>query len=209
LNFAAIGRLSPGATIQQAQSELDALQRTLTASPTPGGGNVTIAGELTPLREHVIASSRRGLEVLLAAVGAVLLIACLNVTNLMLSRSAGRARELAVRSAIGATRGRLARQLFTEGVVLSLISSGVAVAMADTILRLLVGNAPIDIPRLDEVRIDGGTLLFAAMVAMTTALIVGLLPAWRLPDASLQGGLKGRGRRRTAGAFTGRHARSS
>jgi predicted permease len=190
LNFAAIGRLSRKTTLPQAQSELDALQRTLTPPAGPGGGNAKIAGEFTPLREHITAGSRRGLEVLLAAVSVVLFIASLNVTSLILSRSLARSRELAVRSAIGATRGRLSRQLFTEGLVLTLTSGGVAVAIVGVTLRLLVLAAPVDIPRLDEVRIDGAVLSFAAILTLATSLIVGLLPAWRLSRLSQQAVLR-------------------
>lgn len=100
---------------------------------------------------------------LLAAVSVVLLIASLNVTSLILSRSVARSRELAVRSAVGATRGRLSRQLFTEGLVLTLTSGGAAVAIVGVTLRLLVLAAPVNIPRLDEMRIDGGVLSFAAI----------------------------------------------
>jgi putative ABC transport system permease protein len=190
LNFAAIGRLSSGVTIQQAQSEMGALQPTIVPLAAPGGGNATIPGELVPLQEQITGASRRGLEVLLAAVGAVLLIACVNVTNLILSRSATRRRELAVRTAVGATRGRLMRQLFTEGVVLSLAGGLVGVAMATVAVRLLVLTAPLDMPRLDEVRIDADVLWFTALITMTTALIVGFLPAWRLPRVSLHDAMK-------------------
>jgi predicted permease len=202
LNFAAIGRLASGVTIQQAQTELDTLQSGLLKSQGPG--NATIPAELMPLHDQITGTSRRGLEVLLAAVGAVLLIASLNVTNLILARSATRRRELAVRSAVGATRGRLARQLFTEGVVLSTVGGFVGVALAALAVRLLVLNAPVDIPRLDEVRVDVGVLQFAALITMATAVVVGLLPAWRLPRISLQWALKyGSGHTRNA---QGRHA---
>jgi predicted permease len=190
LNFAAIGRLSIGATIQQAQSELDALQPTIVPSSAPGGGNATIPGELVPLQEQITGASRRGLEVLLAAVAAVLLIACVNVTNLILSRSVTRGRELAVRTAVGATRARLTRQLFTEGAVLSLAGGVVGLTMATVAVRLLVVTAPVDMPRLDEVRIDADILPFAGLITIATALIIGLLPAWRLPRLSLHDGLK-------------------
>jgi putative ABC transport system permease protein len=198
LNFAAIARLSRGATLAQAQAELDAFQRTAVPTTGAGGGNATIAGELTRLRDQITGGSRRGLEVLLAAAGAVLLIACLNVTGLILSRSATRQRELAVRSAIGATGRRLTRQLFTEGLVLSVLSGGLAVAMAGFALRLVVLAAPVDIPRLDEVQLDRDGMLFAAIVTLATTLIVGLLPAWRVPRFSVLEGLK-QGTRMTAG----------
>jgi putative ABC transport system permease protein len=190
LNFAALGRLANGVTIRQAQSELDALQRTIVPAKGPGGGNAMIAGELTPLREQIVGASRLALEILLAAVGAVLLIACLNVTNLILFRSVARRREFAVRCAIGASRARLARQLFTEGVVLAIVGGAVGIVLAAICVRLLVLQAPIDIPRLEEVRIDAGMLQWAALITFSVAAVVGLLPAIRLPRLSLANGLR-------------------
>jgi putative ABC transport system permease protein len=123
--------------------------------------------------------------VLLASVLAVLLIACINVTNLILARSTTRQQELAVRASIGASRGRLVRQLFTEGVVLSILGGAAAVALAMFALRLFIQAAPVDIPRLDEVRIDGHALWFTALLTLASALIVGLVPAWRLSRFSV------------------------
>jgi predicted permease len=190
LNFAAIGRLARGVSIQQAQSELDALRPPPTAPSVTGGGNATIPGELIPLQEQITGGSRRGLEVLLAAVGTVLLIASINVASLALSRSATRQRELAVRTAVGATRHRLMRQLFTEGAALSAAGALFGMIAAIVAVRALVLMAPPDIPRLDEVRIDTGSLPFAALITVGVALIVGLLPAWRLPRLSVHDALK-------------------
>ena len=194
LNFAAIGRLRNGVTIRQAQAELDAVQRALIESL--GSGNATIPGELVPLRDQITGGSRRGLEVLLAVVLAVLVIACVNVTNLILARSATRQRELAVRSSIGASRGRLARQLFTEGLVLVVAGGALGAVLAALFVRLLILRTPIDVPRLDEVRFDSGGLWFAALTVLAAATIIGVLPAWRLSRQSPHDTLKASGGQR-------------
>jgi putative ABC transport system permease protein len=188
LNFAAIGRLKNTVPLRQAQEELDTVQKSLLQSR--GASNATLAGEIVGLQDQITGGSRRGLEVLLASVVAVLAIACVNVTNLVLARSVTRRRELAVRSSIGASRGRLVRQLFTEGAVLATLSGLIGLALATVAVRLLVTAAPIDIPRLDEAGIDGGVLVFAALISLASAAIVGLLPAWRVSRLSPQDALK-------------------
>jgi putative ABC transport system permease protein len=199
LNFAAIGRLKSAVTLRQAQEELNTVQKSLLQSR--GASNASLAGEIVGLRDQITGGSRRGLEVLFAAVLAVLAIACVNVTNLVLARSVTRRRELAVRSSIGASRGRLVRQLFTEGAVLAILSGLIGLALATVAVRLLVIAAPIDIPRLEEAGIDGGVLVFAVLISLASAAIVGLLPAWRVSRLSPQDALKsGSG---TAGSLQG------
>jgi putative ABC transport system permease protein len=190
LNFAAIGRLKSAVTLRQAQEELNTVQKSLLQSR--GASNATLAGEIVGLQDQITGSSRRGLEVLFASVLAVLAIACVNITNLVLARSVTRRRELAVRSSLGASRGRLVRQLFTEGAVLAILSGLIGLAVATLAVRLLVIAAPIDIPRLDEAGIDSGVLAFAALISLAAAAIVALLPAWRvsrlLPQDALKSG---------------------
>jgi predicted permease len=177
LNFAVIGRLRAGVTVRQAQAELDTFQRALLDSSGPS--NATIPGEIVPLQAQITRGSRRALEILLASVLAVLLIAAVNVTNLILARSTARRRELAMRASMGASRGRLVRQLFTEGMVLAAAGGVVGTVLAIFGVRLLTRAAPMDIPRLDEVRLDNHSLVFAALISAATALVVGLVPAWR------------------------------
>jgi len=180
LNFAAVGRLADGVSIAQAQAELDAFQRSRPA----GEGAAPVV--LTSLREQITGTSRRGLEVLLAAVGIVLLVACINVTNLILARSGARTRELAVRAAVGATRSRLVRQLITEGTVLAVAGGTLGLCLAIAGVRLLVQNASIDLPRLDEVRVDRSVLQLAAVITAIATAIVAALPAWLLSRLSLR-----------------------
>ena len=180
LNFAAVGRLADGVSIAQAQAELDAFQR----SRPPGESAAPVV--LTSLREQITGTSRRGLEVLLAAVGIVLLVACINVTNLILARSGARTRELAVRAAVGATRRRLVRQLITEGTVLAVAGGTLGLCLAIAGVRLLVQNASIDLPRLDEVRVDRSVLQLAAVITAIATAIVAALPAWLLSRLSLR-----------------------
>jgi putative ABC transport system permease protein len=183
-NFAGIGRLARGVTIEQARQEIDALQRAILESRGPS--NATLPADLVPLREHITSGSRRGLEVLLAAVGVVLLIACVNVTNLILVRSSARRRELAMRAALGATRRRLAGQLFTEGVVLACVGGLIGMVIATLAVRVFVLAAPIDLPRLDEVDVDARIFLFAIAIVGAAAAVVGLLPAVRVFRASTE-----------------------
>ena len=198
-NFACIAQLRAGVSIAQAGEELNALEARLGKEvPDP----MELQADLIPLQNQLTARSRTGLELLAGAVVAVLLIGCVNLINLLLARGGARGREVAVRSAIGAGRGRLVRQLVTESLVLAGAGAVCGVAMAWGSLRVLLALAPADTPRLDEVRIDASMLLFALGVALAAALAIGLLPAWRSTRIDLQMAMKS-----DAGSVTGGHRR--
>ena len=147
-----------------------------------------------PLMEQFVGQYRERLFVLLAAVGFVLLIACGNVSNLLLARGASRSRELALRSALGAGKGRLVRQLLTESIVLGLVSAAAGVALARWLIGILVSFSPAGIPRLEQARIDGTALAFAVGIATLASIVFGLLPAWRASRTDVNSTLKEAGR---------------
>ena len=134
---------------------------------------------LVPLKEDVVGASRRSLQLMLGAVGVVLLLVCVNIANLMLVRSSERAREFALRSALGAARGRLVRQLLVESLVLALAGAAGGIAVAVVVMRLLVQLGSSSIPRLATVSLDPRVLGFSLIVASASALIFGLVPARR------------------------------
>jgi predicted permease len=186
-NFACIVRLKAGVSAAQATDELNALLARSSTSNRTDPFRVAI----TPLQTQVTSRSRVGLQLLLAAVGAVLLIACVNITNLLLARSSGRRREIAIRSAIGASRARLARQLFTESLVLVALGAAAGVALAYGVLKAVHRLAPPDMPRLEEVQVDMRVLLLGLAISTATALLVGLLPSLRFAAADFQQTMRG------------------
>jgi putative ABC transport system permease protein len=149
---------------------------------------------VNPLENHVAGSVRTPLLVLLGAVGFVLLIACVNVAGLFLARAESRVRELVVRSAMGASRASLIRQLFIEAAALAIVSGVAGIAAAYGLVRALLWFAPRDLPRIDEIAIDGGVLAFGVLLVVLTSLVFGLWPAWRLSRVDLQEALRGAGR---------------
>ena len=174
----AMGRLKPGVSLDQAQARLNALSAELsreypTEYPAPAGW----ALRLVPAREALVGNLRTELFVLFGAVAFVLLIACVNLANLLLARSAGRQREIAIRLALGAGRARLIGQLLTESILLASISGGVALLTVVWLRDWLLKLAPAGLPRLNEVSLSGGVLLFALAVSILTGVIFGLAPA--------------------------------
>jgi putative ABC transport system permease protein len=185
-----VGRLRPGVTEQQALADLNAVMLAI-AQQFPE--NKGIGADVQPMRDTWVGDVRPALIVLLAAVGFVLLIACVNVANLMLARSSGRQKEIAIRSALGAGRSRLFRQFITESVLLSLIGGACGLGLAYFTLRLLPLAQNI-LPRMQQVQLDGWVLLFTFVVSVLTGVFFGLLPALqnarvqRLNDALKEGG---------------------
>jgi predicted permease len=180
----AIARLKPGLTLAQAQSQLDAYVAQLTrAYPKeyPAGAGWTL--RLVPIKEDLVGPQRTELFILLGAVGFVLLIACVNIANLLLARSSGRRREIAIRLAMGAGRARLMRQLLTESTLLSAISGVVALVTVLLLKNVIVSLAPADIPRLNEVDISAGVLIFAFIISLVTGFLFGLVPAFQAARA--------------------------
>ena len=170
-----IGRLKPGVTLAQAQTEMRAIAGRLKLEHPKA--NRGIGAEVVPLAEQIVGGARPALLVLMGAVGCVLLIACANVANLLLVRATGRRRELALRLALGASRWRIARCLLSESVLLALAGAVFGVAAAFWLVRAFVALDPIHLPRIHEVAIDGGVLLSALGAAMATGLLFGLAPA--------------------------------
>ena len=182
-----LGRLAPDATMAGAQQELTKIMADLEAQYP---SNVARGAFIEPLPDVVFARVRGTLWVLLAAVGFVLLIACVNVANLLLARGTSRLREVAVRTAMGAPLGRLVRQFAAENLVLTAVSTVLGVVLAVVALRLLVSLAPADIPRVAEVGVDGMVLAVATVLAIITGLVFGVVPAIQARRADLQGALK-------------------
>ncbi|HTP36561.1 MAG TPA: ABC transporter permease [Candidatus Acidoferrales bacterium] len=183
-----VGRLKPGATLPQARAEFELLvDRLHKAHPERG---TRWGARLTPLQEQVSGRVRSALIVLLCAVGAVLLIACANLSNLLLARAASRRKEVAVRVALGAGRGRLIRQMLTESTSLACCGAVVGVAIALAATRSLAGLQAMNIPLLHAVRVDGVALAFAMAAALLTGLVFGIVPALQASRGDLHDGLK-------------------
>jgi putative ABC transport system permease protein len=193
-----IARVADGMSLQQAASELEAMAARMgTQYPESNKGwGVRVLGFYDWL---VPESTRRSLLVLLGAVALVLLIACGNVVNLLLARGTGRQRELSIRAAMGATRGRVVRQLLFESCLIAVLAAAIGVAISFAAVRLLVALGPDSVPRLDELSIDGTVLTFALGVALTTMIAFGIAPAIHAARQDPQDSLRSESRGSTSG----------
>jgi putative ABC transport system permease protein len=180
--MAVVARMKRGTAVEQARADLARASREIEPINESNKGWTTL---LFPMLDFYVRGVRAGLWVLSGAVAFVLLIACANVANLLLARGAGRARELGVRAALGATRARLAAQLFVENGLLGLIGSAGGLALAWAILRLVVDSQPAGLPRLSTIHLDGPTLACALMLAAATPIIFGLIPTLHVSRANL------------------------
>jgi putative ABC transport system permease protein len=183
----ALGRLAPGVTLAQARADLDRVRRQLALDHPQDFAEGSM--DVVPLSREVTSGLRTPLIVLVGAVGFVLLIACANVANLTLARSLGRGAELAIRSALGASRARLIRQLFVESLVLCAAGGALGFLLAGSLQSVLLRLAPITLPRADRIALDARVLGFAALASLAAALLSGIVPALRASTGRLSGAL--------------------
>ncbi|HKQ86464.1 MAG TPA: ABC transporter permease [Candidatus Acidoferrales bacterium] len=188
----AVGRLAPGVTLAQARADMDGIAHNLATAYPDVDKDSGIA--MLPLREDIVGNIRPFLLVLLAAVGFVLLIACANVANLLLVRATGRAREFAIRAALGAAQTRVIRQLLTESVLLSLVGGALGSLLAAWGTRAALGVLPNALPRSNEIHLNVTVLLFALAISILVGIIFGLVPALKTANPDLHETLKEGGR---------------
>ncbi len=198
-NFTVIGRLKPGVTVPQALARLDVIQARLAADAPDKAPGMTLQGLITPVLDYATQSARRELWLLLGAVGAVLLIISVNLGGLWVSRVVDRRRDWAIRIALGAEPGQLARQVLGEGLTLGLIGGALGIACAAAGLKGLLALAPKDIPRLGQVQVDWRVLAVGLSLAAAAGLLTGLVPAWRVGRGDPQESLKAGSTATTAG----------
>ncbi|HET9529081.1 MAG TPA: ABC transporter permease [Blastocatellia bacterium] len=191
-----IARARPEFNLEQARQELEAIGKQLDEEIYKFGFNFN----LVPLHGHVVKNIRPALLVLLGAVGFVLLIACVNVANLLLARAVVREKEIAIRTALGAARWHIIRQLLVESVTLALLAGAVGVGLTLLGLKLLVAFGPENLPRLKEISLDGRVLAFTLGISLITGLIFGLVPAFHSSNPDLNESLKEGGRGTSKGA---------
>jgi len=174
-----LGRLRPGVTVEAAQVELDAILAALARQDPARWG---LGAVVTPLQTHIAGPFRPALLLLAAAAATFLLLVCVNVSNLVLARSVGRTREVALRKALGASSGRVTRQLVVETLLISLSGAALGCALAWLVTRFVSGQVGIRIPLLDALRVDGAALLFAVTAAVLSGLLAGLFPALKMAE---------------------------
>jgi predicted permease len=182
-----IGRLKPGVTVARAQAEMDTLTARLRRDHTqqyPSNGGLTFG--IVPLQEQVVGDARRTLIILLGAVAFVLLIACANVANLLLSRAVARQKEIAVRTALGASAMRIVRQLLTESVLLAVCGGALGVILSLLSIHWIRVLGPKSVPRLSDIGIDRGVLIFTLSLSLFSGIVFGLAPALRVANIDLR-----------------------
>jgi len=192
-----IARLKEGVSVAQAEAQMNQIAATLAQQFPASDTNLTVM--VTPMLDHQVRGIRSVLFVLLGAVVFVLLIACANVANLLLARATARQKEIAIRTAMGASRWRIIRQLLTESVILAILGGALGVLLAVWAVDLLVALAPANLPRAREISVDKWVLGFTFVMSLVTGILFGLAPAWQVSKTDLNETLKESGR----GAATG------
>ncbi len=191
-NYNIVVRLKSGVSVQQAQADIDIIASRIREKDKRGS---SFGMHVVRLQDEVVGDVRRALLVLLGSVALVLLIACANVANLLLTRAAAREKEVAIRTALGAGWQRLARQLFTESVLLGLLGGAAGLLVAQTSLYVVRTMNPGNIPRLEDISINGAVLAFTFGVSLLTGILFGVAPVWRAitadPNTSLKAGGRG------------------
>ena len=196
--YRGFARLKPGVTLEQAQAETNAIGRAIEQANPRSYLRLTLP--VVPLREALVGDARLALLVLFGAVVLVLLIATVNVANLLLARASTREREMAIRLGLGAGRARLLRQLITESTLLALVGGAAGVFLAYAGIQLLRAWNPGNLPRIQDIRVDGGVLGFTFLISLLTGVLFGLAPALQSSRADLNALLKEGGRGSTASA---------
>ena len=203
-HFMAVARLKPGVSVEQAQTNLDTIASRLAQEyPADDAG---WGAQVVQLREETVGDVRKPLYILLGAVAFVLLIACANVANLILAKTLDRRKEIAIRTALGANRVRIIRQVLSEAVVLSIVGGALGLVVAHFGTKLVISFLGSSLPRLNEIGLDPYVLAFTFGIAVFTGVICGVWPAWRMSKADPQDALKQGGR--TDAATGGRRTRS-
>jgi predicted permease len=188
----AVGRLNAGATLEQARADMERVANNLAATYPDSDKNTGVT--LMPLKEQMVGNTRPILLVLLAAVGFVLLIACANVANLLLARSTGRAQEFAIRAALGATRGRVTRQLLIESMLLALVGGMLGLLIAGWGTQGGLAALPEALPRAGNIQVDAHVLIFTLLISVVAALLFGLAPILGISAATVETKMKENGR---------------